>query len=268
MNAMNGSGTETNAKESWDGRTRLVVYGQVFLFLVAWGMALGRLIGSKFWDRQYNIDQNEALLADENIPKMVKHSINGITKTYYTYTRRFIWFFPHVAGSVIWWNLYFLQLVPSIRQKYKKFHRVLGRVLMVCALAQTISGVGLASTSSSSTIKIVSYLLALPVAYCVFNAWYFAAIAKDIPKHKYWSMRLVGYLQSIALQRVFMVVLICCHRFDWFGIYPPFDEDDLPTFSKVFDDSFVCCTITAMLLTEWYLSSYYGWTETSKGKTA
>jgi len=264
-NGVKKEATKSSAMGSWDGRTRFVVYGQAFLFVVAWSMAMGRLINSKFWDRQHNIETYDKLLANEQVPKMVKHSINAISKSYFE-AHRFIWFMPHVAGSIIWWNLYFLQLVPSIRQKYRKFHRVLGRVLIVCALAQTISGVGLAYTKQSPTIKIVSYLLAVSVTYCSVYAWYFAAIAKDIQKHKYWSMRLVGYLHTVALQRVFMIVLICCHRFGWLGLYPPFDEDDIDTFEQVFDDSFVACGITAMMLTEWYLSGYYGWTETLKVK--
>merc|ERR1711959_772647 len=137
-----------------------------------------------------------------------------------------------VVGAIVWWGFYYLQLIPLIRRKYRRFHRVLGRVLMVSAICQTVSGIGLAYMGKSSTVKIVSYLTAVATAYCVYNAWYFAAIAKDIAKHKYWSMRLVGYTQTIALQRVFMGMCMLSYRTGWLDLYPAFDEDDGETLVK------------------------------------
>ena len=259
------------SNNDWDNRTRFVVYGQAFLLVLVWAMALSRLIDGKFWNAEHNVKTFEAILLssdnedgdDENTPpapKQMIHFIKAAGMSYYT--SRYVWFFPHIVGSLIWWNFYFLQLIPSIRRKYKKFHRVLGRILMVCAVAQSVSGVGLAYMGDSPTIKIVSYLLAISIIYCVYHAWYYAAIEKDIAKHKYWSMRLVGYSQTIALQRVFMVVLIAAHQFGWLGLYPPYDENDAATIGQIFDDTFVSCYTVAMMLTEWYLAGYYGWTET------
>lgn len=251
-----------NGSKSWDNKTRFVVYGQVFLFFVAWMMALGRLVMNRFWNAKFNVEEIEVLISTEKIPKDMVHFVKKFVLSYFT--KRYVMFFPHIVGAILWWNLYFLQLIPSIRQKYRKFHRILGRVLMVCAIAQTISGAGLAYMGNSSTIKLVSYLLAIAVAYCVYNGWYFAAIEKDIPKHKYWSMRLVGYLQTIALQRVCMVLLIISRRTGWPDLYPAYDPTDTATTEKLFEDSFTFCMILAMMFTEWYLASYYGWTESPK----
>jgi len=256
----------------WDNRTRFVVYGQAFLFVLVWAMALNRLIEGKFWNAEHSVKTFEAILSsdeqDDNEnqpPKQMIHFIKAAGMSYYT--TRYVWFFPHIVGSLIWWNFYFLQLIPSIRRKYKKFHRVLGRILMVCAVAQTVSGVGLAYMGDSPTIKIISYLLAVSIIYCVYHAWYYAAIEKDIAKHKYWAMRLVGYSQMIALQRVFMAVLMITHQFGWLGLYPPYDENDAATIGQIFDDAFVCSYTVAMMLTEWYLAGYYGWTETETSST-
>lgn len=251
---------QAKSTEPWDNRTRIVVYGQAFLLLLVWFMALGRLIRERFWNAKYNEEKLKVLLANEETPKNIVHMIKTFFLSYFT--KRFLFFFPHVAGAIIWWNLYFLQLIPIIRQKYTRFHRILGRVLMVCALAQTISGAGLAYMGSSSTIKIASYLLAMSVLYCVHNAWYFAAIKKDIPKHKYWSMRLVGYLQTIALQRFSMILLIVSHRTGWLGLYPAYSEDDATTIEQIFNDSFTSSLVLAIFGTEWYLAGYYGWSET------
>lgn len=256
------NGAAKNGSKSWDNKTRFVVYGQVFLFFVAWMMALGKLVVNRFWNAKLNVEKLEVMISSGEIPKDMVHFVKHYVLSYFT--KRYVMFFPHIVGAILWWNLYFLQLIPSIRQKYRKFHRILGRVLMVCAIAQTISGAGLAYMGNSSTIKLVSYLLAISVAYCVYNAWYFAAIEKDIPKHKYWSMRLVGYLQTIALQRVCMVLLIISRRTGWPELYPAYDPTDTATTDKIFEDSFTFCMILAMMFTEWYLASCYGWTESPK----
>jgi len=248
-------------KEGWDFRTKVAVYGQGFLFLVAWMVALGRLISGRFWNKQLNTENVENLIESDKTPEGIVQFLKYFFLSYYN--KRFIVFFPHIVGAILWWNLYFLQLIPSIRRKHKRFHRILGRVLMVSAMAQTISGVGLAYMGNSPTVKLVSYLLAVAVVYCVYNAWYFASI-KDIPKHKYWAMRLVGYLQTIALQRVFMGILFAAHATNSLGLYPPYDKTDGDTLIQAFDDSFVCSLVVAILLTEWYLAGYYGWTETEK----
>lgn len=260
--------TTTNKSSSWDNRTRFVVCGLVFLFLVSWSMALGRLITSKFWNPIANLQKIEMILsmskekAEEiHLPWWVRIFMEKIGISYYT--TRYIYFFPHIVGSIIWWNLYFIQLIPSIRRTYKKQHRILGRVLLVCALAQTTSGVGLAYMGKSPTIKIVSTFLAISVVYCVYYAWYYAAIARDIAKHKYWSTRLVGYLQTISLQRVFMFALILSHQAGWNGLYPPVDDTNgSEIVQQLFDDSFICSILAGILLTEWYLAGVYGWTET------
>lgn len=251
------------AKEenTWDNRTRFVVYGQGFLFIVAWAAALGPRLTSQFWNAEHNKEELEDIITNEDTPTYIVSFLRNVVLSYFN--ERFFVFFPHVAGAIIWLNLYYLQLIPSIRRKYRKFHRILGRVLMIAALCQSLSGVGLAYMGKLSSVKLVSYFLAISVVYCVYNAWYYAA-RKDIPKHKYWAMRLVGYLQTIALQRVFMAVLLLSHNAGWLGLYPPYDENDEETILRIFEDSFVCCFVVAMLLTEWYLAGYYGWTETTQ----
>lgn len=274
----NGTNTNTNtsSSSSWDNRTRFVVFGLVVLFLFSWSMALSRLIGSKFWNPTFNLERAETILSmskekieELHVPWWIPIFIKNIGISYFT--KRYIFFFPHVVGSILWWNLYFFQLIPSIRRKYKKFHRVLGRILMICALAQTISGVGLAYMGNSSTIKLVSTFLAIAVVYCTYYAWYYAAIAKDIPKHKYWVTRLVGYLQTISFQRVFMFLLFFTYdQLGWNGLYPPLinngdiDDNGTEILEKIFDDSFVCSILAGIILTEWYLSGVYGWTTMTK----
>jgi hypothetical protein len=240
-------------------RNWCAVLGMAFLFLVAWVIALGRLLGMQFWDSKYALQKTH----DEG-PSTEFYNSTGfqeVVVSYYTY--RHIFFSPHVMAAFVWWNLYFIQLVPAIRHRFKTFHRYLGRVLMVVALTQVASGMGLACTSKSSTIKLVSFALAIAVTFCVYHAWRYA-IARDIPMHKYWVTRLVGYMQAIALQRFYMMALIISHHSGFYFLYPNLEEgvasmDEIDAVVlQIFDDSFVTCLLTALLVTEWYLSAEQG----------
>merc|ERR1712183_647508 len=234
----------------------------IFLFLISWGLSLAHLLGLPFWDKKYALQKIEDNPAEE-----IEAGMQNIGKDYYT-DRRFPWFVPHVLGAILWWNLYFFQLIPRVRHwKGKKFHRILGRFLMIVLFMQMISGVGLAATSHSNVIKLVSYVLALAAFYCASQAWRYA-FWRDIPKHKHWVLRTVGYMQAISLQRFWLLVLIISHKFGWDGLYPQLDEDSTEeewtelVVHKMFDDSFILCILHAFLSTEWYLAAEQGMTET------
>ena len=78
-------------------------------------------------------------------------------------------------------------------------------------------------------------------------------------------MRLVGYMQTISLQRFWMFILIATHQSGWYGLYPDFDDlayDEIKTVvHQMFDDSFVLCILQSILMTEWYLAGYQGMLE-------
>ena len=133
------------------GRTLFVVVWLILLFIVSWGMSLGGLLGIKFWDPKYALKKIQEEPVEENLYNTTAFSENNAS---YYHTRkdakphRYQYFLPHVLGAFLWWNLYFFQLIPYVRHLYnKKLHRYLGRFLMVIALIQTVSGIGLACTS-------------------------------------------------------------------------------------------------------------------------
>ncbi|CAJ1947323.1 unnamed protein product [Cylindrotheca closterium] len=142
---------------------------------------------------------------------------------------------------------------------------MLGRFLMVVLLVQTITGFGLAATTKSHIVKLVSYILCCASIFCVAQAWRYA-FWRDIPKHKHWAIRLVGYMQTIALQRFWIGMLIMSHSMGWDGLYPLLDDDStneewIQMTEQMFDDSFVLSITTAFLFTEWYLAAEQGMTE-------
>ena len=75
-------------------------------------------------------------------------------------------------------------------------------------------------------------------------------------------------MQTIALQRFWLILLIISHAFGWEGLYPHLDEDtateeEWRELSRtMFDDSFVLCTLHAILSTELYLAAEQGMLDT------
>ena len=130
---------------------------------------------------------------------------------------------------------------------------------MVVALAQTASGMGLALTSHSQTIFIISFGIVGAVFFCVYQSWWYA-YHRDIMKHKYWSLRLVGYLQTIVLQRFFFLILVICSKLGKYPFVnnPGVSTDDNTVLLQMFDDSFIMAAVAAWLGTEWYLSAETG----------
>lgn len=63
----------------------------------------------------------------------------------------------------------------------------------------------------------------------------------DIPRHKYWSMRMVRYRQGISIQRWYMPLFIATHQFGCYGFYPDLKDAEVDTvnavLSQLFDDT-------------------------------
>jgi len=239
----------------------------IFLFFIAWVMALGDKLQFRFWDAKYALKR---IRSGPNNPEF--HSTTLFRDMYITYyLKRYFIFFPHVLLAFFWWNLYFLQLIPAVRRWSISFHRRLGRFLMVVAILEALTGVGMALTSHSPTVKILSNILNLCALYCTQKAWMFAR-RHDIARHKYWAMRLVGYLQTIALQRVSMFILVRTHQSGWYGLYPDLtgatDAAIRLVAGQMFDDSFVTSTTVAIVATEWYLAGTIGMSHPKKSFTA
>ena len=238
-----------------DLSTRFVVGWLALLFLLSWAISMDGLFQAHFWDKQHAYEMLTSVQPEDIFFNSTALPAD-VASSYFTERRYFI-MLPHVIGAIIWWNLYFVQLLPKVRHQYPLVHRCLGRMLMLAAISQAISGIGMAATSHSSTIKIVSYMYGVSILYCIYHAWKFAYV-RDIPKHKFWASRLVGYLQGIALQRFWMVLLIGSYHAGWRGLYASIDGQSQKVVDEfiyqIFDDSFVGAVLQALLFTEWYLS--------------
>jgi hypothetical protein len=230
------------------------------LTLSTWG-AMFNIASLKVWNRTYAL----AMIKSSGPNPVTYNSQQILEETYISYlTRRYVFYLPHAIGAFVWWNLFFLQLIPSLRRKYKTLHRWMGRLLLLAVLSQVLSGVALAYYGFSATIAWVSYTLAIATIVCVFKAAK-AAMMKDFNLHKYWAMRLVGYLQMISGQRFWTIVLFACQHTGVFRnmehpFYPQLEEDSPQSLVdsvvvRMFHDTFIIAWFFAFVGTELYLAA-------------
>lgn len=231
------------------------------LTLSTWG-SMFHIASLKVWNRTFSL----AMINKEYGQNPVTYnSQQFLEETYMSYlTKRYVFYLPHAIGAFVWWNLFFLQLIPSLRRKYKALHRWIGRLLLLAVLSQVLSGVGLAYYGFSATIAWVSYTLAIATMICVYKAAK-AARMKDVNMHKYWAMRLVGYLQMISGQRFWSIVLFVSQHAGVFRnmthpLYPQLEEDSPQSLIdsvvvRMFHDTFIISWIFAFVGTELYLAA-------------
>lgn len=228
--------------------------------LSTWG-SMWNIVSLQVWNRKFALAAIRA-----SFPNPVTYNSQELLEeTYISYlTKRYIFFFPHVFGALLWWNLFFLQLIPSLRKKYKKLHRWMGRILLLAVICQVLSGVALAYNGYSATIAWFSYILAIGTIVSVYHTAK-NAMKRNFSSHKYWALRLVGYLQAISGQRFWTIVAISCQHAGVFRNmehppYPQLEEDSSPSLVdavvlRMFHDSFIVAGIVAFVGTELYLAA-------------
>ncbi|GFH53156.1 hypothetical protein CTEN210_09632 [Chaetoceros tenuissimus] len=248
-----------------NGRDKFAVTTLVILHICIWATSILSNFGIHYWNKEHALQ----VLYEKANDGVVGNSTFFLKVSESYFTKRYAYYLPHVTSAIIWWNFYFLQLIPKLRHAFKKaFHRRLGRVLMVSVFVQIVTGAGLALTSDSKVFTLISIWLALAVTYCLYYAWKFA-IERDIQRHKFWVLRMVGYLQGLSFQRFWMIVLIGSYQMGWRGLYPTMEAGSTveacnSVVKDIFDHSMILSTLTAVYLTEWYLSEEFGMTLPSK----
>lgn len=230
------------------------------LTLCTWPTMFG-IAHMKVWNRTFAL----ATIKASGPSAELLHSREFLEQTYLSYlTKRYVYYLPHIIGAFLWWNLFFLQLIPPLRRKYKKLHRWMGRMLLLAVLSQVLSGVCLAYNGFSAIIAWFSYIVGFATVICVYHTAT-KARAKDFHMHKYWALRLVGYLQAISAQRFWIMLAIGCQYAGAFRnmehpLYPQLEEDSPQSLAdtvvlRMFHDSFVAALVSAFIGTELYLAA-------------
>jgi hypothetical protein len=107
-----------------------------------------------------------------------------------------------------------LQFIPQIRNRFKKFHRWLGKIYVVTAIIMAIDGVTMVWTRGSvgGTLQHVSisiqaiYIILFGVLVIKF------ARAKDFSKHQTWAWRLFMVSNGVWFFRVGLMAWLLIHK--------------------------------------------------------
>lgn len=103
-----------------------------------------------------------------------------------------------------------IQLIKSIRQRYINLHRLLGRILVLCALITGISGIiaalifpayGGVSTQAATIFFGIIFIFSLVKAI-------FHIRKKEIQLHREWMIRMVSIAMGVASIRVIFLLFI------------------------------------------------------------
>jgi uncharacterized membrane protein len=97
------------------------------------------------------------------------------------------------------------QFVPAVRQKYPRYHRIAGRVAIICAFVASISGLMVTDDAFGGhwTTVLGSAFLGPVFAYSNFKAWT-SIKANRLDQHRVWMLRGWGYVGSIITMRVLL----------------------------------------------------------------
>ncbi len=116
----------------------------------------------------------------------------------------------HVASAAIYATLGALQFVSAFRRRFPGWHRVVGRVLLVCGLIAGLSGLWMTlfyTRLPDTNDLLVAIRIVFSSALIVCIALGFLAIRGcDIPRHRAWMMRAYAVGLGAGTQAlVFMV---------------------------------------------------------------
>ncbi|GAB5382485.1 MAG: DUF2306 domain-containing protein [Aliiglaciecola sp.] len=113
----------------------------------------------------------------------------------------------HILLPILVMSLGGLQLVPAIRNRFRTFHRVNGRVYLITAVITSITGIymilvrGTVGDTIQHLITTFNGLLILLFAYFTIDM----AMRRNIEEHRKWAMRLFVVVSGVWTFRVMLM---------------------------------------------------------------
>jgi len=146
-------------------------------------------------------------LATGNFSTWANNSIIGFTPEDLTGN---IVFGLHVVGALIISLGGPLQLMPAVRKKYPKFHKINGRLYIIMALVLSLGGLYLIWVREAS-VEIFGDLMVSTNGVIILICAYFTisyARARKIEKHNRWALRLFLAMSGVYFFRIILMFWI------------------------------------------------------------
>ncbi len=106
-----------------------------------------------------------------------------------------------------------LQLMPFVRNRYRKFHRILGRAYVYTAILVSLAGLGMTWTRESAGDLIMWISNSIQAIYIIIFAIITIrfAVKRNIGKHNLWAVRLFLVTGGVWFFRVFLMAWLVIH---------------------------------------------------------
>ncbi len=108
-----------------------------------------------------------------------------------------------------------LQLIPQIRARFPVFHRWIGRMYIPIAFTMGISALYLILSGRKLGVDVTQQVAlsinALLIMVCAAMAWRYA-VARDLPAHRRWALRLFLVVSGAWFLRVGLMFLVFVSR--------------------------------------------------------
>jgi uncharacterized membrane protein len=120
----------------------------------------------------------------------------------------------HVVPAFIFMLFVGLQLLPAIRRNYPRFHRINGRVLVVCSVIFAISGliIGFVIPFGGLEETIVNSILTLLFLYFLGQG-YFSIRQGQVTRHQIAMMRMIAVALTPVVMRIFFAPMVAIFDF-------------------------------------------------------
>lgn len=110
----------------------------------------------------------------------------------------------HVVIAIIIIGAGPLQLVPQIRNRFRTFHRYVGRIYMATAVITSLAGLYLVTTRGVIGGAIAQFAIMLDAVLIILFAgialWF--AVRRQIDRHRRWAMRLFMVVSAVWFFRI------------------------------------------------------------------
>ncbi|KAG9008004.1 hypothetical protein FRB93_007023 [Tulasnella sp. JGI-2019a] len=98
--------------------------------------------------------------------------------------------------------LFVFQFIPYIRDNYRQFHRVSGRIAFILLFIGSMSGITISQRAfgGSMSTRSASLTLAIMTAFSTFKSWRSIRLRR-VNEHRKWTLRCAFYMGSIISVR-------------------------------------------------------------------
>ncbi len=140
-----------------------------------------------------------------------------------------------------------LQLMPQVRNRWPRLHRVNGRLYILAAFVISFAGLYLSWVKGSVGGLVGSIFITINAILILISAYYTIthAMRRTLDQHRRWAIRLFLCMSGVWLFRVLLML--------WFAIFQgPYGFDPEAFEGPALNFLYICSYILPIIVVQWY----------------